>query len=97
MSYSFHPEAEIDFQDAVYYYDECESGLGDEFDLELQATINRIVNHPDAWREFSHRTRRCLCNRFPYSVVYRPTETEITIYAVAHHSRKPGYWKERMR
>ena len=77
MSYLFHPAAEKDFQDAVDYYDESEAGLGDEFDLEVLATISRIVNHPDAWPLYSHRTRRCLCNRFPYSIVYRHLEDEL--------------------
>jgi len=28
MTWSFHPEAEAEFHDAIDYYEECESGLG---------------------------------------------------------------------
>jgi toxin ParE1/3/4 len=33
--------------------------------------------------------------RFPYWLVYMVSEDEIRVLAVAHHSRRPGYWKER--
>jgi hypothetical protein len=32
---------------------------------------------------------------FPYDVVYRVSETIIEIVAIAHHARKPGYWRYR--
>ncbi len=96
MTFSFHPEAEREFLAAQDFYDDREFGLGEDFLDEVHATINRIVKFPNAWPPYSHRTKRCLCSRFPYSVIYRHTETEITVYAVAHHSRKPGYWKKRM-
>ena len=32
---------------------------------------------------------------FPYSLVYTVSGDEIRILAVAHHSRRPGYWTGR--
>lgn len=32
---------------------------------------------------------------FPFDIVYRYTREEIEIVAIAHHSRRPGYWKSR--
>ncbi|MGE3465808.1 MAG: type II toxin-antitoxin system RelE/ParE family toxin [Pyrinomonadaceae bacterium] len=97
MSYLFHPAAEAEFEDAVDYYDESDEVLGDEFEMEVAATIGRIVSHPDAWQSYSHRTRRCLCNRFPYSIIYRLVDDRAVIYAVMHQKRKPGYWKDRLK
>jgi toxin ParE1/3/4 len=34
-------------------------------------------------------------NRFPYTVLYRVKNDEIFVTAVAHHSRRPGYWRRR--
>jgi hypothetical protein len=34
MNYSFHPEAEIEFNNAIDYYEECKEGLGLEFTVE---------------------------------------------------------------
>ncbi len=96
MIQSIHPEAEAEFAAAADFYNQREEGLGDDFSEEVFATIDRIIKFPNSWPRSSHRTRRCLCNRFPYSVIYRSTESELTIYAVAHHSRKPGYWKNRI-
>lgn len=96
MSHSIHPEAEAEFEAAAEYYNAQEAGLGDDLYFEVFATIDRIICDPNTWPRFSHRTRRCLCNRFPYSVIYRNTDNEITIFAVAHQSRKPGYWKDRL-
>jgi len=33
--------------------------------------------------------------RFPYSLIYTESGDEIRILAVAHHSRRPGYWRGR--
>jgi plasmid stabilization system protein ParE len=97
MKYRFHPEAEGELEAASDFYDEREFGLGEIFLNEVRGTIGRILEHPNSWPKFSHRSRRCLCNHFPYSVIYRHNETEVTIYAVAHQSRKPGYWKDRLK
>lgn len=32
---------------------------------------------------------------FPYDVVVREAGNEVLVIAVAHHSRRPGYWKDR--
>lgn len=95
MIFIFHPEAESEFQAAQDFYDEREFGLGEALLDEVRRTIHRIIEFPNSWPRASHRTRRCLCNRFPYSVIYRHTDTEVTIFAIAHQSRKPGYWKKR--
>jgi toxin ParE1/3/4 len=34
-------------------------------------------------------------NRFPFALIYRIERDEVQILAVAHHSRRPGYWRER--
>ncbi|MEP6946604.1 MAG: type II toxin-antitoxin system RelE/ParE family toxin [Acidobacteriota bacterium] len=97
MSHSIHPEAEAEFEAAADFYNEREAGLGDDLYDEVFATIDRIIEYPNSWPPYSNRARRCLCNRFPYSVIYRHAAAELTIYAVAHQSRKPGYWKDRLK
>lgn len=71
MIQSIHPEAEREFEAAANFYNEREEGLGDDFSEEVFATIDRIIEFPNSWPRSSYRTRRCLCNRFPYSVIYR--------------------------
>lgn len=95
MNFSFHPEAEAEFYDAINFYEDCESGLGEAFSHEVFAAIGRILRFPESWQNFSRRSRRCLCNRFPYSIIYRVAGEEVVIYAIMHQKRKPGYWKNR--
>jgi hypothetical protein len=40
--------------------------------------------------------RRVLTNRFPYAIIYLEYGDETLVVAIAHTSRRPGYWKNRM-
>ena len=63
MKFSFHREAEREFDIAVEYYEGCRPGLGLEFAAEVYAAIKRIAEYPEAWTPISRNTRRCLVNR----------------------------------
>jgi hypothetical protein len=43
MTFSFHPEAETEFLDAVDYCEDRERGLGFDFSIEVIGTIQNIV------------------------------------------------------
>jgi len=95
MTFSFHPEAELEFLEAINYYEERERGLGYDFAIEVFTTIQRIVNYPTAWPIIEEDVRRCFVNRFPYGVIYGIEQDEIFILAVMHLHRHPDYWKKR--
>lgn len=95
MIFSFHPEAETEFIEAIRYYEGCEHGLGDDFALEVHSTIKSIVSHPVAWPVLEDDVRRCLISRFPYGVLYSIESDGIFILAVMHLHRNPDYWKHR--
>lgn len=46
MKYRFLPQAELDFQDAADYYEQCQKGLGAEFAAEVSRAIERILLYP---------------------------------------------------
>jgi plasmid stabilization system protein ParE len=96
MNVEFLTEARAEFEQVVAYYDQCGLGLGDEFTNEVEATIRRITDQPEAWSPYHHGTRRCLTRRFPYGVVYQIRSDFILIVAVAHLRREPGYWAARL-
>jgi hypothetical protein len=96
MTYSFHPEAENEFVDAINYYEECEGGLGEDFSIEVYATIRNIVAFPTAWPVIDEPVRRCLTNRFPFGILYSINQDIIFILAVMHLHRHPDYWKKRL-
>ena len=95
MNYSFHPDAEKEFNEAIAYYNECQNGLGLEFVKEVYLAIQNILSFPRAWATLSSNTRRCLTNRFPYGVIYQVTDKEVFVIAVMHLNREPNYWEKR--
>ncbi len=95
MTFSFHPEAESEFHEAIDYYEDCERGLGYNFSIEVLATIQNIVTYPTAWSVIEEDVRRCLVNRFPYGVIYSIEQGTIFILAVMYLRRHPDYWKNR--
>jgi len=96
MRFIFHPDAEIEFEQIVTYYESRQNGLGLEFADELLATIARILDYPTVGSLFSKNTRRCLAQRFPYGIIYQIYEDTVRIIAVAHLRRRPEYWENRI-
>jgi len=96
MTFSFHPDAESEFHEAIDYYEGGEHGLGYDFSIEIHAAIQNIVNYPTAWPVIEEDIRRCLVRRFPYGVVYSIEQRGIFILAIMHLRRHPDYWKNRL-
>ena len=63
------------------------------FVAELDRAIDCIGDAPGRWAEHTHGTRRFVMRRFPFSLIYRVGPATITIFAVAHARRLPGYWE----
>jgi len=97
VKYSFHPEAESEFVHAMEYYEECEPGLGYDFTVEVHSAIERILAHPKAWPLMENSIRRSFTKRFPYGILYAEEDEEISIIAVMHLHRAPGYWMHRIK
>jgi plasmid stabilization system protein ParE len=95
MTFDFHPEAEAEFIEAVAFYERAEPSLGEEFSLEVRATMRNVLSYPSVWPVLEGSVRRCLVNRFPYGILYSVETDRIFVLAVMHLHRRPGYWKER--
>lgn len=96
MKYSLHPEAESDLREAAEYYRERAGlALAQAFFAEFEHTMNLLLQHPMLGAAWLHGKRRHVMKRFPYSVVYSIAGQDIQVLAVAHQSRRPGYWRKR--
>lgn len=96
MRHEFHPEAALEFEEAVRFYKERGRNLGKRLAREIRTTIRKIVATPDRWRVLEEDVRRCLVRVFPYSVLYTIEADYVLIIAVAHAKRQPGYWRHRL-
>ncbi len=94
----FHRAASAEAEAAVRWYNERLPGLGNDFRAELEAAVGRVMEGPLAWpiSQNDPRTRRHPLSRFPYSIVYVVHGDDVTVAAVAHAKRRPGYWRKRI-
>ena len=95
MKFLFHPEAENEFHEAIEYYEQCETGLGQDFAIQVYSTIKNITRYPMALPIVEDDIHRCIVNRFPYGILYSIEKDKIFILAVMHLRRNPDYWKQR--
>ena len=95
MSFSFHPEAKQELNEAIEYYENIDPGLGRDFALEIYSAIERAVDFPKTWTVMESEVRRSLVRRFPYGVLYFEENDGIFVVAVMNLHRKPDFWKYR--
>ncbi len=89
--------AALEFREAVRWYEERRVGWGGKLFDAISHTTTLVVAHPEIGEvrksRFTSRQLRVL--GFPYYVAYRIREHDIYIVAIAHPSRRPGYWIDR--
>ena len=95
MKIELHPSALDELREAHRWYYERIPLVASGFAREIQSAMERIEEAPNRYPEGEHGTRRFVVSRFPFTVVYRASESLITIVAVAHPRRQPGYWSIR--
>ncbi|MGD2062478.1 MAG: type II toxin-antitoxin system RelE/ParE family toxin [Nitrospirota bacterium] len=88
--------------EAAAWYEQERPGLGSKFQAAVDAALDLLEQElvpltgiPGAAGE--RRAKRLMLRRFPYAIVVREQTSEIVVIAVAHHSRRPGYWRDRER
>ena len=96
MKVSLAPEAEQDLvEGALFYAREANPGLGRAFISEFERSTALLADQPRLGAIWRGNMRRFPLRRFPYSVIYYLRESEVRVLAVAHQSRKPGFWRAR--
>jgi plasmid stabilization system protein ParE len=89
----FDPRAEQDYLTALAWYQERSITAASNFEHAVQQAIEKIHKTPQRWRVYFGDFRKYLLRQFPFNVVYLEFSSEIRVYAVAHTSRLPGYWR----
>jgi toxin ParE1/3/4 len=92
----FLPAAMAELLHEVEYYSAARSGTGVRFQAAVEAAADRAARHPQGGAPSLRGTRSVLVKGFPFSLVYRHTEEELLVVAVAPHRRVPGYWLNRV-
>ncbi len=100
VSYGFHPDALIEYREATdYYVREASPAVAERFVATVESGIATLLAAPDRWRVVdTPGIRRYVVRRFPYLLYYRwdREQERVTVFAVMHSNREPGYWKGRI-
>lgn len=97
MSYWLHEEAASEFDAAATYYAErATRKIAIAVLEEFERVIDILQVNQQLGAQKDEGMRVYPLRRFPYSIVYREDgEAGPQVYAFAHQSREPGYWKSR--
>jgi plasmid stabilization system protein ParE len=90
----FRPQAEREALDVRRWYEARRAGLGEEFGIEVDAVVARIVENPLLFPRVRGETRRAVLTRFPYALYFRLTAESIVVLAV-HGRQDPSRWYRR--
>lgn len=93
---SFHQLALDELEGATRWYEERDSRVCDHFLNALDLSVERLSQDPESYATVDNHYRSISVINFPYRLIFRlASADEIAVVAVAHASRKPGYWKGR--
>ena len=96
MRISLSDEAQADANVAVdWYIGEGAFIAADDFADELEQALGLLSHFSALGKTGARNTRTLPLHSFPYSLIYCLQVDMIRIIAVAHHSRRPGYWAGR--
>ena len=92
MELVFRPEAQQELLQAQAWYEDRSPGLGFEFARAVDVAVERILRTPLTFPQLEGQFHHLATRKFPYSIIYQPTETTVVVVSCFHHKRKPGSW-----
>jgi plasmid stabilization system protein ParE len=78
------------------FYEERRPFLGDDFLDSIDEALAKIRRLPEMGKPEKLHARSWKVSRFPFRIFYRIQPDRIWIVAVAHLSRRPDYWLNRL-
>jgi len=97
-----HQRASDEIREAAAWYEDRSDGLGMRFVAAVREVFEGLESSPQQFARLETiadetAIRRALVGEFPYLVVYELFDEEVFVYAVAHASQRPNYWRQRKR
>ena len=89
------PEAEAELRDAFLWYFDRSPLAADAFGNEVDEAIDGLEETASDWPKDEDGVHFYLLKHFPYTVRYEITGSDVTVLAIAHQRREPGYWGQR--
>lgn len=94
MTYRFLPLARLELLEAgQWYLNEGGPALAERLEDAVQRALEYLQFMPRLGTASYPGVRTWTLKKFPYTLAYRVQGAMITVIAVAHQSREPGYWR----
>jgi len=93
-------EAKREWNEAVDWYEERETGVGWRFDDELQAFLQSLSQDPERFRLATTLTRKATMPKpWPYSIYFtmNTEHREVKVLAIWHGARNPMELRRRLK
>ena len=94
-------DAALELEEAADWYEKEQPGLGNrlisafEHAIQLLGEVNPPLA-PSGGSAGKKGAQKLILHKFPFSMIVYEMEHTIVVVALAHHSRRPGYWKSRV-
>jgi plasmid stabilization system protein ParE len=89
--------AKRDLREAIAWYQERSEEVAERFAAEVGRTLDHLEQFPLTGAFLPSfpdpDVRRLPVHNFPYHVVFIRLADRISVLAIAHDRRRPGYWK----
>jgi plasmid stabilization system protein ParE len=82
-------------RDAFLWYFDKSPLAADAFATEVDAAIDGLEETAGDWPKDEDGVSFYHLKHFPFTLRYEIAGSEVTVLAVAHQRRKPGYWDRR--
>ena len=96
MRIRFRPTARNEFLEAVQWYEDKKTGVGERFTTDVHAKLDSIRRQPDLYPVVFGEVREATLLRFPHAIYFIVDPDEIVVVAVFHTSRDPSVWQSRV-
>ena len=94
IGYRFLDHAILELEEAAHHYAAISVKLSFSLRDEVDRALSYLCEFPRAAKPVDRIHGSYKLHRFPYLPVYRIAVDELVIVAVAHTSRKLGYWRK---
>lgn len=86
------PEYWDDLREAAVWLDAQTPGLSSKLAADAATTLQKIAEHPSAYRTLRGNLRRAFLNRFNYTVVFLYETDRIFVLGMVHGARDFERW-----
>jgi plasmid stabilization system protein ParE len=88
-------DAEAEFTQAFNWYKHRSHLAANGFRLAVFKAIDGLERSAAMWPQNEDGISFVVLDRYPYTIFFDLTDNQAVVLAIAHHRRRPGYWRSR--